>query len=251
MVHIQGAIHSQLIGESYFTGTIWVDNYKPCMAQPNQVRYPIEENNMFFYSFHAQPGDHYCYVYLDDNRDEVALLFPGGIHIAGPATNSEEMKKVLNKSWGCQKVEYETHTLAEFIYTYREFCFGSLKLYQTNKNDTIEQNKDSILKSTTGTGNRSELRYQRYLYFKDVKIATDNVQLNFEKDILTQISILLSYSCDKQYQQAVASLKDTIATFPRITISESLNHTYFQDETGKHLLLQENFLNHTIKISIK
>ena len=251
MVHIQGAIHSQLIGESYFTGTIWVDNYKPWMTEPTQIRFPLKENNMFFYSFNAQPRDHYCYVYLDDNAEEVALLFPGGIHVAGPASNKAEIEKVLNKSWGYQKVEYETHALIDFIYSNQEFCFGSLMLNQTNKNDIIDLYKDSILKSTTGTVNRSELRYQRYLYFKDLKIATDNVQFNFVDNILREISILLSYASNEPYHQAVTGLKESLATFPKITTSDCLDNTYYKDQTGNQLVLQENPIDHTIKISIK
>jgi hypothetical protein len=250
MVHIKGERHSQLIGESYFTGTIWVDNYKPCMAEPTQVRFPLEENNMFFYSFNAQPGDHYCYVYLDDNGEEVALLFPGGIHVVGPASNKVEIEKVLRKSWGYQKIEYETHSLVDFIYTDQKFCFGSLKLYQTNKISTMNQNKDSILKSTTETVNRCELRYQRYLYFNDVKIAVDNVLYIFQGDILIEISILLSYPCDDSYNQAVSGLKEALAAFSMITICVCSNNTYYKDQTGKQLILQENPSNQTVKIRI-
>jgi hypothetical protein len=248
MVHIQGEIHSQFFGESYFTGTIWVDNYKPWMAKPTQVRFPLEENNMFFYSFHGEPGDHYCYVYLDDNNKEVALLFPGGIHIVGPATNNVEVEKILFKSWGYQNVEYETHTLADFIYSNQEYCFGSLRLNHSNKNDTLEQNKDSILKSTTDTMNRSELRYQRYLYFIDVKLAVDNVQYDFEDDILKEISILLTYTNDEANHQALTSLKDAFAAFPGITCSNCTDYLYYKDPTGNRLILQENSSNRTIHI---
>lgn len=251
IVHIQGEIHNQLFRESYFAGTIWVDNYKPWMAEPTQVRFPLEENNMFFYCFQAEPGDHYCYVYLDDNGEEVALLFPGGIHVAGPATNKVEVEKVLSRSWGYQKVEYETHTLADFIYSNQEFCFGCLRLNQSNKKDTLDQNKDSVLKSTTDNGNRSELRYQKYLYFKDVKVAADNVQYNFEEDLLREISIQMSYTSEESYHQSVTDLKNALTDFPSITVYDSINSTCFKDSTGNGLILRENTSDYTFIIRIK